>query len=155
MRWATIDWLLALALALSMSAGCSTARSPPPPPPSPPRLKIVSSLPRYGEVRTQTDSIVASVQMAVREAAPRLAGFVLEYEDWNDASPHTGDWDAGLEAANARRAIADPHPLVYLGPYNSGHTKVWLPLLNQTGLVMIAPTISHPGLARLEAAKPS
>jgi branched-chain amino acid transport system substrate-binding protein len=112
------------------------------------QIKIVSSLPRMGANKAQTDSIVTGIKMALGEVGNRVDGATIVYEDWDDASPTRGAWDADKESENANRAINDPDVLVYIGPFNSGAAKVSIPILNNADLVMISPSNTYAGLTK-------
>jgi branched-chain amino acid transport system substrate-binding protein len=132
----------------------------PSPPPSPVSqlvgpIKIVSSLPRTGANKAQTDSIVQAIKMALNEAGNRVEGASVVYEDWDDASPERGFWDAEKENENANRAINDPDVMVYLGPYNSGAARVSIPTLNNADLVMISPSNTYAGLTKPSKGRPN
>jgi branched-chain amino acid transport system substrate-binding protein len=112
------------------------------------QIKIVSSLPRMGANKAQTDSIVTGIKMALGEVGNRVDGATIVYEDWDDASPTRGTWDVDKESENANRAINDPDVLVYIGPFNSGAAKVSIPILNNADLVMISPSNTYAGLTK-------
>src|SRR5262245_22536863 len=78
-------------------------------------IKIVSSLPRTGASKVQTDAIVNGIQMAIEEDAALGTPFAIVYEDLDDATLARGTWDAAIEAANARRAVNDSDVMVYVG----------------------------------------
>ncbi|MCC7368915.1 MAG: branched-chain amino acid ABC transporter substrate-binding protein [Chloroflexi bacterium] len=111
-------------------------------------IKIVSSLPRIGPAKTQTDSIVFAIKLALDEVSSRVDGAQIVYEDWDDATAERNAWDAGKEAENAQKAAADPDAMVYLGPYNSGAARVAIPILNGADLVAISPSATYSGLTR-------
>jgi branched-chain amino acid transport system substrate-binding protein len=115
-------------------------------------VRIVSSLPLTGSANTQCTSMVNGIRMAIEEAGAKvtIAGttYDLVYDSWDDASAQAGKWDAQVEGANARKAIADPDVLVYIGTYNSGAAKVSMPTLNAAGLAMISPANTWPGLTK-------
>jgi branched-chain amino acid transport system substrate-binding protein len=111
-------------------------------------IKVVSSLPRTGSSKGQTDTIVNSIKMALDEANNEAGGFSIVYEDMDDATPARGAWDAGKEAENANKAVNDPDVMVYLGTFNSGAAKVAIPVLNRASLVMISPANTYPGLTK-------
>ncbi len=113
-------------------------------------VKIVSSLPRTGSSNTQSTSIVNGIKLAIDDhsrltSTPKI---VVEYEDWDDASPERGAWDPALEAANADRAVKDPKVVAYIGPYNSGAAKISLPKTNAAGLLQVSPSVTWPGLTK-------
>jgi branched-chain amino acid transport system substrate-binding protein len=118
-------------------------------------IKIVSSLPRTGSSKGQTDTIVNAFKMAFEEVNYTAGGFTIEYEDMDDATPARGAWDAGKEAENANKAVADSDVMVYLGTFNSGAAKVAIPILNRASLVMISPANTYPGLTKPGKGEPN
>jgi branched-chain amino acid transport system substrate-binding protein len=113
-------------------------------------IKIVSSLPRTGGSKVTTDASVNAIRQAFEEAKYTVGGFTIVYEDWDDASPTHGAWDAGKEAQNARKAVADPDVMVYLGPGNSGAARLAIPILNRAGLVIVNASSTYSGLTKPE-----
>ncbi|MBC8162200.1 MAG: branched-chain amino acid ABC transporter substrate-binding protein [Roseiflexaceae bacterium] len=113
-------------------------------------IKIVSSLPRTGSSKGQTDTIVNAIQQRLAEANNQVCDgqFTLEYEDMDDATAAAGKWDAAQEASNANSAAADEDVMVYIGTFNSGAAQISIPILNQAGLVMISPANTYPGLTK-------
>jgi branched-chain amino acid transport system substrate-binding protein len=111
-------------------------------------IKIVSSLPRQGGSKQQTDSIVMAIKLALDEASNKVDGASVVYEDWDDATPERNAWDPDKEAENASKAVADPDVMLYLGPYTSGAAKVAIPILNSADLVIISPSATYTGLTR-------
>jgi branched-chain amino acid transport system substrate-binding protein len=111
-------------------------------------IKIVSSLPRTGNNKTQTDAMVNGIRMALDEARGRADNAMVIYEDLDDTTPNHASWDAGKVAENANRAVDDQDVMVVIGPYNSGAAKVAIPILNRADLVMISPSNTYPGLTK-------
>ena len=111
-------------------------------------IKIVSSLPRTGSANAQTTSMVNGVKMAIEEVGGQIDGMKIEYEDMDDASPQRGNWDPAVEAQNANKAVRDEAVVGYIGTYNSGASKISMPILNKAGLVMISPGNTYPGLTK-------
>jgi branched-chain amino acid transport system substrate-binding protein len=112
-------------------------------------LKIVSSLPMTGASLTQTQTIVNAMQLRVDQAGGKACGgkYTIVYEAWDDASAALGKWDPAVETENANKAAADKSIVAYLGTFNSGAAKLSIPILNQSGpLVMISPANTYPGL---------
>jgi len=136
--------LLVVALVLVVPAGCRKAPSGE----AGNTIKIVSSLPRQGSAKGQTDTIANAIKMALEEADHKAGAFKVEYLDWDDASPSSGDWTADLETGNAERASKDADVMAYIGPFNSGAAKISMPILNRAGLLMISPANTWPGLTK-------
>jgi len=151
---------------IGLTAACGEAPAPPPsapaattsalaPAPQDPNLiKVVSSLPRTGSAKAQTDTIVNGIRMALDEAGMKVGNFTLKYEDLDDATASAGQWTAEKEAANANQAIMDPDVMVYIGTYNSGAAKIAIPLLNEANLLMISPANTWPGLTKPKRGDP-
>lgn len=114
--------------------------------PSTRTIKIVTSFPMHGVALGR--SVVNATQLAVDERGGQAAGFTVELVIMDDGT-ETGQWDPDLEAENARKAVADPQVVAYIGPLNSGAAKVSIPITNQAGLVQISPTNTWPGLTKV------
>jgi branched-chain amino acid transport system substrate-binding protein len=132
---------VALVAALLMGlAGCRPA--------DPTLVKIVSSLPRTGSAKQQSDTIVGGIRMAIEEAGGRVGPFRIEYLDLDDSTAAAGQWTSEAEAANARRALQDPDVVAYIGTFNSGAAKVSMPILNLGDLLMVSPANTAVGLTK-------
>lgn len=116
----------------------------------PASITIVSSLPRTGSSKGQTDTLVNAINMRLEEDKNTICGGAVKvvYEDLDDATAAKGAWDEAKEAENANAAAANKDVLVYLGTFNSGAAKISIPILNQAGLVMISPANTHVGLTK-------
>jgi len=140
---------LTLVLAAVVSCGPSAGPQAAPPSASPTRtIKIVSSLALTGPARVESLRILDGIAMALDEAGRRVGSFAIEYESLDDATAARQRWDPDQEAANARRAVADPTVVAYIGPLDSGAASVSIPILCTAGLVMVSPSNTSPGLTR-------
>src|SRR5688572_19654087 len=121
-------------------------------------IRIVSSLPRSGSARGQTDTIVNGIRLAIEDAGSRVEttdpdtgekkDFKLEYLDLDDATAAAGQWTIEQEIANANLARSDPDVMVYIGTYNSGAAKVSMPILNRARLLMVSPANTAEALTK-------
>src|SRR5229473_967688 len=117
-------------------------------------IKIVSSLPRTGSNKGQTDTIINSFKMALDEAGgtdgvgAKVGGATIVYTDLDDATAAKGSWDAAKEAENANQALNDADVMVYVGTFNSGAAKVSIPILCKVNLGMVSPANTYPGLTK-------
>ncbi|HEY3789918.1 MAG TPA: branched-chain amino acid ABC transporter substrate-binding protein, partial [Urbifossiella sp.] len=111
-------------------------------------IKLVSSMPRTGTAKGQTDTVANGIQMAIEEFGHTVAGMKINYEDWDDATATKGSWTAELESANAKKAILDEDVMAYIGPYNSGAAMQSMPILNEAGLLQISPAVTWIGLTK-------
>ncbi len=117
-------------------------------PADPTVVKIVSSLPRTGSAKQQSDTIVGGIRMAIEEAEGKAGPFRVEYLDLDDSTAAAGQWTSEAEAANARRALQDPDVVAYIGTFNSGAAKVSMPILNLGDLLMVSPANTAVGLTK-------
>jgi len=124
-------------------AGCSASKTG-----DPGVIKIVSSMPRTGSAKAQTDTIVNGIRLALEEVDNRVGDFKIVYADLDDATAAAGQWTAEKETSNAKRAARDPDVMVYIGTYNSGAAKIAMPILNRAGLLMISPANTATGLTK-------
>lgn len=139
-------------------------------------IKIVSSLPRSGSARGQTDTIVKGLKLALKSADSEEAraalgkgddealkqalkkatpevrlgdrSYKLEYLDLDDATAAAGQWTIEQEITNANVARSDPDVMVYVGTYNSGAARVSMPILNRAGMFMVSPANTAEALTK-------
>ncbi|MCC6627013.1 MAG: branched-chain amino acid ABC transporter substrate-binding protein [Chloroflexi bacterium] len=110
---------------------------------------IVSSFPRQGTNKGQTDSATNAIKMVLKEAGNKVGNFTIEYLDWDDSSAaNNGNWDGNVERANAQKAVDNPDVMAYIGTFNSGAAKISIPILNQANMLMISPANTYPGLTK-------
>jgi branched-chain amino acid transport system substrate-binding protein len=140
-RWYYV--LLMGTLAIPFSAGCSGCNKR-----DENTIVIVSSLPRTGSAKGQTDTMVNGIKMAIDEVDGKVGGFKILFQDKDDAEASSGQWTAAAETANANAAVNDKDAMVYIGPYNSGAAAVSMPILNKAGIAMISPAATATGLTK-------
>jgi branched-chain amino acid transport system substrate-binding protein len=128
-----------ISIGLATIAGCGSSAN---------TIKIVSSLPRTGSAKPQTDSMVNGIKMALDEVGYKVGDFTIRYEDMDDATAASGQAVDDQEQANALEAANDPAVMVYIGPYNSGVARGSMKLLNNAWLLMISPANTAVGLTK-------
>ncbi|MDY3555701.1 branched-chain amino acid ABC transporter substrate-binding protein [Gemmata sp. JC717] len=111
------------------------------------KVKLVSSLPRIGSAKGQTDGIVNAIKMAIADFE-KVVPFAVGYEDLDDTTPQQGTLDPEQAKANAEKAVADKDVMAVIGPFSSGAARVSAPILNRAGLAQVTPSASWPGLTK-------
>ena len=115
-------------------------------------IRIYSSLPLTGSSAGQTITMVNAINLAIEQKTKGGlvcdGKFKIEYKSLDDATAAAGKWDAAKEQENANTAVADPDAMVVIGAYNSGASKVSIPILNQAGMAMISPANTYAGLTK-------
>jgi len=132
-----------LVVASMVLAACGPAATQ-----APKVIKIYASWPLQGSMIPEGTAMLNAAKLALDEANNTAGGYQLQLVFLDDASPTTGSWDGTIEAGNAQKAIADQQALIYFGTYNSGASKISMPLTNKAGMVQISPAASYPGLTK-------
>ena len=112
-------------------------------------LTIYSSQPLQGTSRQQSEAVINGEKLAFAKLAPggKIGGFNIKYVSLDDSTAQNpGTADEAQTAQNARKAIQDKTTIAYLGEFNSGGTKVSLPILNKAGIPQVSPSNTYVGL---------
>ena len=70
----------------------------------------------------------------------------MTFKSLDDSLASTGAADEGKGAQNARTAVQDKSTIGYIGEYNSGISKVTIPITNKAGFTQISPSNTYVGL---------
>jgi branched-chain amino acid transport system substrate-binding protein len=116
-------------------------------------LTIYSSLPLQAADRPQSEDVIDGEKLALEEAGGKVGKFTVKYASLDDATATAGQWDPGQTSANARKASQDPSTIAYLGEFNSGASKISIPILNEAGILQVSPANTYVGLTRSEGAE--
>ena len=110
------------------------------------KLTIYSTLPLQGGSANQTKAINNGAKLALKQRGGKVGKFTITYKQLDDSLASTGAADEGQEGQNARKAVQDKSTIAVLGAYNSGMTKVSLPILNKAGILQVSPSNTAVGL---------
>jgi branched-chain amino acid transport system substrate-binding protein len=109
-------------------------------------LTIYASVPLQGGSGDQGKAIENGAQIALEQANNKIGKFTIKYKKLDDSLASTGAADEGKASQNARQTLADKTAVGYIGDYNSGISKVTIPLLNQGGVAQVSPSNTYAGL---------
>jgi branched-chain amino acid transport system substrate-binding protein len=110
-------------------------------------LTIYSSLPLQGTSKEQSEAVIDGEKLALKNAGNKAGKFKIKYVSLDDSTAQNpGTADEAQTAQNARKAVQDKSTIFYLGEFNSGGTKVSLPILNKAGIPQISPSNTYVGL---------
>jgi branched-chain amino acid transport system substrate-binding protein len=110
-------------------------------------LTIYSSLPLQGTSKGQSEAVINGERLALEQAGDKVGKFKINYVSLDDSTAQNpGTADEGQTAQNARKAVQDKSTIFYLGEFNSGGTKVSLPILNKANIPQISPSNTAVGL---------
>src|SRR3954464_6693343 len=140
---------LAAALALGVAA-CGGSDEPSSSKPSgssgSKTLTIYSSVPLQGASRVQTEALVNGAKLAVEQANNKAGSHTVKYVPLDDSTAQAGSWTPEATSANALKAAQDKSTAVYIGEFNSGASKVSIPILSEAGVPQISPANTYVGL---------
>ena len=109
-------------------------------------LTIYASMPLHGPARGQGKAIENGAQLALDDAGGSVAGYPIHYVPLADSLASTGAADENRAARNARRAAKDGSTVGYIGDFNSGISKVTIPMLNKADIAQVSPSNTYVGL---------
>jgi branched-chain amino acid transport system substrate-binding protein len=109
-------------------------------------LTIYSSLPLQGASRVQTEAMVNGIKLAMEQKGGKAGPHTVKYESLDDSTAQAGSWTPEAESANALKAAQDEATAVYIGAFNSGASKVSIPILSEAGVPQISPANTYVGL---------
>jgi len=110
-------------------------------------LTIYSSLPLQGTSKPQSEAVIDGERLALEQAGGKVGKFKINYVSLDDSTAQNpGTADEAQTAQNARKAIQDETTIFYLGEFNSGGSKISIPLLNKANIPQISPSNTAVGL---------
>src|SRR3954471_8448138 len=113
---------------------------------APKSLTIYSSLPLQGGSRVQTQALVNGAKLALEQSGNKAGSNSIKYVPLDDSTAQAGSWTPEAEAPNALKAAQDKNTAVYIGAFNSGASKVSIPILSEAGVPQISPANTYVGL---------
>src|SRR5215208_3877120 len=110
-------------------------------------LTIYSSLPLQGTSKGQSEAVISGEKLALKQAGAKVGKYTIKYVSLDDSTAQNpGTADEAQTGSNARKAVTDKATIFYLGEFNSGGTKVSLPILNKANIPQISPSNTYVGL---------
>ena len=109
-------------------------------------LTIYASVPLQGASGGQGMAIENGAGLAVDAVGGKVGKYTIKYVRLDDSLASTGAADEGKAAQNARQAVSNKNTIGYIGEYNSGISKVTIPILNKAGIAQISPANTYVGL---------
>ncbi|MEA2299958.1 MAG: branched-chain amino acid transport system substrate-binding protein [Solirubrobacteraceae bacterium] len=113
-------------------------------------VDVYSSLPLQGASSAQTMPMVNGIKLALDQAANKAGQFTVNYVSLDDSTAQAGKWDASQVNANARKVAQDSKAVYYIGDFNSGASKLSIPILNSPGIAQVSPANTYVGLTTNE-----
>lgn len=105
---------------------------------------LATILPTTGSDGAVGQAMQRAVDLAVKQNGSLANGYSLTVAHYDEASGPDG---------LVETAVADPHVMGIVGPYDSESVLVMLPVIAQNGIATISPGATLPGLTQEEQAK--
>ena len=100
-----------------------------------------------GTSKGQSEAVISGEKLALEQAGGKVGKYKINYVSLDDSTAQNpGTADEAQTAQNARKAVQDKKTIFYLGEFNSGGTKVSLPILNKANIPQISPSNTAVGL---------
>jgi branched-chain amino acid transport system substrate-binding protein len=109
-------------------------------------LTLYSSLPLQGASASQNQAMVNGAKLAIKAVGGKVGKYKLNYVPLDDSTAAAGKADDATVGANARKAVSDSTTIGYMGEYNSGATKISLPILEPANIAQVSPANTYVGL---------
>ncbi|HEU5198270.1 MAG TPA: branched-chain amino acid ABC transporter substrate-binding protein [Ktedonobacterales bacterium] len=119
------------------------------------QISIASDLPTTGTDGSEGKPAQNGVQLAVNQNTNVGNGYTLSLITYNDVSATLGKHDPDQGAKNVTDMVSNKCILGFVGPFNSNVAGAEIPVSEQSGLVMISPANTNPGLTIQAAAQPN
>lgn len=120
-----------------------------------PQLTIASDLPLQGAGRAQNLAMQKAIQYLLSTQYHFKAGkFTVGYQGCDDSTAQTGAWDPAKCSSNARAYASDKSVVGVLGTFNSGCSKLIIPILNRAAggpIAMVSSANTGVGLTHTAA----
>jgi branched-chain amino acid transport system substrate-binding protein len=113
-------------------------------------LTIYASVPLQGASGGQGKAIEDGAGLALDQVGGKVGKYTIKYQRLDDSLASTGAADEGKAAQNARQAVSNKDTIGYIGEYNSGISKVTIPILDKAGIAQISPANTYVGLTTNE-----
>jgi branched-chain amino acid transport system substrate-binding protein len=90
--------------------------------------------------------MVNGIKLALDQAGSKAGTWKVSYSSLDDSTASAGKWDPAQCAANARKVAVDSKAVFYIGEFNSGCSKISIPILNSASVPQVSPANTYPGL---------
>jgi branched-chain amino acid transport system substrate-binding protein len=114
-------------------------------------LVIASDLPLDSTDFASSDSINKAISLYLKEIDYKAGKFKVSLQIYDDSTTAVGGWDPTRCAANAIAHVAHSAEVAVMGTFNSGCSKLEVPILNQAPkgpLLIVSNANTNPGLTK-------
>jgi branched-chain amino acid transport system substrate-binding protein len=142
---------LALAAALTLALGVTACGADDSRSQGDAVLTVYVSAPLSGPGRAEGQDVADGARMALADAGGEAGGVEVRAEYLDIAGRNESRFDPVTAAANARTASEDSTTIAYVGELDSGASRTSTPILNEAGILQVAPGSGAEDLVRAGA----
>jgi branched-chain amino acid transport system substrate-binding protein len=142
---------LALAAALTLALGVTACGADDSRSQGDAVLTVYVSAPLSGPGRAEGQDVADGARMALADAGDEAGGVEVRAEYLDVAGRNESRFDPVTAAANARTASEDSTTIAYVGELDSGASRTSTPILNEAGILQVAPGSGAEDLVRAGA----
>ena len=116
-----------------------------------PQFIIASDLPLRGAGRAQNMEMTKAIEFVLKQRGYRAGKYTVGYQSCDDSSARAAKWDSAKCASNAQQYARNSDVVDIIGTFNSGCTKLILPVLNRAPngpVAMVSPANTYVGLTQ-------
>lgn len=113
-------------------------------------LTVYVSAPLSGPARGDGQDVADGARLALADAGGEAAGLTVQARYLDVAGRNESRFDPVTAAANARTAAEDSTTIAYVGELDSGASRTSVPVLNEAGILQVAPGSGAEDLVRDE-----
>src|SRR2546423_13944677 len=106
-------------------------------------LTVYSSLPEQGASGDQAKATETGDRLGLKLKGDKVGKYTVAYKPLDDSLASTGAADEGKGAQDARTAVQNKNTIGYIGEYNSGISKVTIPILKKAGIAKVSPANTY------------
>ena len=114
-------------------------------------LVVASDLPLQGVSSDASKDTNLAMQLFLKQQGGMAGKFKISLKEYDDSTAAKGGWDDATCARNANDHVANKFEVAVVGTYNSGCSKIQVPVLNKdtTGpMLMVSHANTNPGLTK-------
>ena len=114
-------------------------------------LIIGTDFPLQGAAADETIQVNQAIELYLEQIGHKVGNYTIELKKYDDSSAAAGKWDPALCTKNAADHVANANEIAVVGAFNSGCSKIEVPILNQDPngpMLMVSNSNTNPGLTK-------
>jgi len=114
-------------------------------------LTIATDLPLQGASADASTDTNNMIELYLEQIGYKAGDYTIKLEKYDNSTATKGAWDDATCSANAQKHVAATEEVAVMGEFNSGCTKLEVPVLNQDPdgpMLQVSHSSTNPGLTK-------